>query len=335
MNKTAITQLDEALVKALSTASGSGGDFLPLPLANEFIEYVWDENFLRQTFRTTFMTSQTKDYPKILGGTKVYYQATEGGEATETSMDTATLRLTAKKFMAQLKMSEEVIEDAAFDMETIVQGHFGTTLGAAEEEAMLVGDPDHSPTTAIEANATTTTWFTKDHRLIFYGLLTLAADIAGSISNETRAANRVDAGGNSFSTAIAREAMYNLGKYGRVFSNLVLIINPWSSNQLLDDAKLVTVDKYGPRATIITGEIGRLYGKMRVINSAYCTDGYGVLTHVQNPLIGDRRYIKLKSEEIIQNDQRRYVISERVDFMVDHKPALCQIYDLDMPASTS
>ena len=335
MEKTALKQLDEALVKALSTASGAGGDFLPLPLANEFISYVWDENFMRQAFKTTPMTSKTKDYPKILGGTKVYYQSTEGGEATETSMDTATLRLTAKKFMAQIKISEEVIEDAAFNMEEITQDHFGQTLGAAEEEAMIVGDPDHSPTTSTEANATDTTWFTKDHRMIFYGLLTLASDIAGSIDNETRAANRVDAGGNDFSTAVARQAMYNLGKYGRVFTNLVLIINPWSANQLLDDTKLVTLEKYGPKATIFTGEIGKLYGKMRVINSAYCTDGYGILTHQKNPLIGDRRAIKLKSEDIIQNDQRRYVISERLDFLVQHKTALCQIFDLYMPATTS
>lgn len=327
--------INEALRKALSTAAGSGGDFLPLPLATEFIKYVWDLNFIRQLFPSTTMTSKTKDYPKILGGTKVYYESSEGGESTETGLDTATIRLTAKKLMAQLKMSEEVIEDAASDMNGIVQNNFADSLAAAEEEAMLVGNPDHTPVTATESAATVTTWFTKDHRLIFYGLLTLAADIAGSISNETRAANRVDAGGNDMSTALIRQAMYNMGKYGRVMPNLVLIINPWSANQLMDDPKLITVDKYGANAIIITGEFGKLYGKTRVINSAYCTDGYGVLTHIQNPLIGDRRAIKIKSEDIIKSDQKRYVISERVDFTVQHKPALCQIYDLDMPASTS
>lgn len=327
--------LDEALRKALSTAAGAGGDFLPLPLANEFIDYVWDLNFIRQLFPGTIMTSKTKDYPKILGGTKVFYESTEGGEATETSMDTATIRLTAKKFMSQIKMSEEVIEDAAFDMEGIVSNNFANALAAAEEEAMIVGNPDHTPTTAVEANATATTWFTKDHRMIFYGLLTLAADIAGKISSETRAANRVDAGGNDMTTALIRQAMYNLGKYGRVMQNLVLIVNPWSANQLLDDSKLVTVDKYGANATIHTGEFGKLYGKTTAINSAYCTDGYGVITHVQNPIIGDRRAIKIKSEDIIKSDQKRYVISERIDFTIQHKPALCQIYDLDIPATTS
>ncbi|MHA2363890.1 MAG: phage major capsid protein [Candidatus Hodarchaeales archaeon] len=327
--------LNDALEKALSTAAGAGGDFLPLPLANEFISYVWDQNFVRQLFPAVKMISKTRDMPKVLGDTKVYYESTEGTEATETSMTTATIRLTAKKFIAQIKMSEEVIEDAAFDMETIVEDHFAATLAAAEEEAMIVGDPDHTPTTSTEASATTTTWFTKDHRLIFYGLLTLAADIAGSITNETRAANRVDAAGNDISTALIRQMMYNMGKYGGVFQNLVLLLNPWSSNQLMDDAKLVTIDKYGANATIVTGEFGRLYGKTRVINSAYTTDGYGVMTHVQNPMIGDRRMVKIKSEEIIQNDQRRYVISERIDFTIQHKPALCQIYDLDMPATTS
>lgn len=327
--------LNDAIMKALSTAAGAGGDFLPTPLATEFIKYVFDQNFLRQAFTAVPMESKTRDYPKILGGTKVYYQSTEGGTANNTSINTGTIRLEAKKLMAQMSASEEVIEDAQNDMEMIVKDHFAATLAAAEEEAMIVGDPAHSPTTAVEANATPTTWYTKDHRLTFYGLLSLAGDISGSLENDTRAANRVNASGADMSTAIARQAMYNLGKYGRVMQNLILILNPWSANQLMDDPKLVTLEKYGPNATIFTGEFGKLYGKVAVINSAYCTDGYGVITHKGNPLIGDRRRVKIKQMEWIQDDTRIYVITERLDFTVQYKAALAQIYGLDTPSTAS
>ena len=100
--------LSDALKKALSTAAGAGGDFLPVPLATEFIRYVFNQNFLRQAFRVAPMISKTRDYPKVLGGTKVYYESTEGGTATETSMTTGTIRLTAKKFMSQITISLKV-----------------------------------------------------------------------------------------------------------------------------------------------------------------------------------------------------------------------------------
>jgi len=331
MNKS----LNDAIIKAMSTTAGVGGDFLPTPLAKEFIKYVWDQNFLRQAFTVVPMKSKTRDYPKILGNTKVYYQPTENSSAIISDLNTGTVRLEAKKFMSQLNASEEVIEDAEADMDSIIKTHFAATLAAAEEEAMIVGNTAHTPTTATEASATDSTWYTKDHRLIFNGLLTLAADIAGDLDAGTRAANRVDAGGADMSTAIARQALYNLGKYGRVMNNLIMILNPWSANQLMDDSKLVTLEKYGPKATIFTGEFGKLYGKISVINSAYCTDQYGVITHKQNPMIGDRRRLKIKKEEVITSDSRRYVITERVDFEVQHLGALCQIHSLDAASTVS
>ena len=329
------SNLTDALKKALNTAAGTGGDFLPTPLAKEFIGIVNDLNFLRQAFKTVQMETKTRDYPKILGGTKVYYQPVEGAEGVTTGFNTGTIRLEAKKFMARMNATEEVLEDAQSDMQTIIKDHFATTLAAAEEEAMIVGNTAHTPVTVTEASASSSTWFNKDHRLIFNGLLTLAGDISGSLENDTRAANRVDAAGGDMSTAIARQAMFNLGKYGRVMNDLILILNPWSANQLMDDAKLVTLEKYGPKATIFTGEFGKLYGKVSVINSAYCTDGYGVMTHRGNPMIGDRRQVRIKQADWIQDDTKMYVITERMDFTVQYKSALCQIYSLDTPSTMS
>lgn len=327
--------LDDALLKALSTTAGSGGDFLPLPLAKEFIKYVWDLNFLRQAFRVVPMKSKTLDYPKILSTPAVYYESTEGTAAVQTDFSTATIRLTAKKFLSEIRLSMEVIEDADQDMEAITREHFAAALAAAEEQAMIVGDVGHTATKGTPGAATEADWYTKDHRLIWDGLLTLSSDIAGDLESDTRAANRVDAGGGDMSTAIARQAMYNMGKYGRVMQNLILILNPWSANQLLDDAKLVTLEKYGPKATIFTGEFGKLYGKISVINSAYCTDQYGIVTHKGNPILGDRRKIKIKGEELISNDSMKYVISERADFTVMHKAALCQIHSLEAASTES
>ncbi len=328
--------LSPTLRKALSTAAGVGGDFIPQPLATEFIKFVRDLNWCRQLFRTMPMRAKTLDVPKVLGNTKVYHQPTEGGTAVETTMNTGIVQLTAKKLMAFLTVTQEVMEDAQGNFEQIVKSHFAEQLAAAEEEAMLVGDTAHTPLTATESLADgIVTWFNKDHRLVFDGLLTLSGDIAGSLSAGTRAANRVNGGGNGMSTTLARQAMHNMGKYGRTMSDLVLIVNPWAANQLLDDEKLVTLEKYGPQATVITGEFGRLYGKIRVINSAYMTDTYAVMTNNANPIIGDRRAITLKSDEQVKEDVMIHVITERIDFTVAYKDALCQIHNLEAASTES
>jgi hypothetical protein len=330
-----MNELKNALQKALSTAAGVGGDFLPTPLATEFIDLVREKTFCRQVFRVQKMPNKVWDFPKILGGPKVYYEATEGTAAIETSVTTGTIRLTAKKFIAQIKASMELFEDANADFDAIIRDHFAAGMAEAEEETFIVGDRSHTASAMTEGAATEVNWYVKDHRLAWNGLLTLAGDIVGTLSMGNRAANRVDASGAAISTTLIRQMLYNLGKYGRNYSNLILILNPWSSNQLLDDTKLVTLEKYGPKATIFTGEIGKLYGKITVLTSDFCTDGYGVLTHKGNAIVGDRRLVKMKSEEIIENDQKRIVISQRADMQVEYQDALVQIYDLDQPSTWS
>lgn len=332
--------LQDAITKALTVAGdtvGAGADFIPTPLATEFIGYVRDQNFCRQLFRTVPMEAPTRDYPKVLGGSKTYYQSTEGGTVTsgQNKFKTGTVRLAVKKFMTEVELSEEVIEDSAADIEMIVQDHFAQQTAAAEEECMIAGDPDHTPTTATESAATSTTWFTKDHRLAFHGLLTLAADIAGDLDLGTRAANRVNCGSNDMSATLVRQAIFNLGKYGRTMSDLVLMLNPWSVSQLMDDTKLVTLEKYGPNATIFSGEIGKLWGKVTVINSPFVTDGYGVITHRANPLLGDRRRLKIARDNDISEDTRSFVLSERIDFQVQYLDAMVQLYGLDLPSTAS
>jgi hypothetical protein len=330
--------LDNAILKALdlgqSSAAGKGGDFIPDPLANTFIGFVRDKNFARQLFTVVPMATQTRNYPKILGGAKVYHQRLQGGDARKTGYKTATLKLDAKKFMARIDASAESQEDANQDMDNLTRMQFTEGLAECEEQAFMVGDTNHA-TTETESEADETTWFVDDHRTAFDGLLTLALKSGGDASLDTKPATPVDAGTNEMSTTIVRKALYNLGKYGRTFSNLVLILNPWSVNQLMDDSKLVTLDKYGPNATIFTGEIGKLWGKITVINSAFMTSGYGVITHMGNPIIGDRRRIKLVNRYIEENDAYMYVISERLDFTVQYEGALCALKNLDLPDELS
>jgi len=319
--------LEDALEKSQSTASGVGGDFLPLPLAKEFISLVTDKNWVRQICRVVPMGSMTLDFPKILSGPSVYYESGQNAQAIETTMTTGSIRLTAKKLFAQMKTSEELFEDAAFDMDTIIKDLFVNSMADEEEESFVIGDDAHTATAATVAAATAANWYTKDNRLIFDGLLTLAS--------ATGAATSVNLGGNSFAATYVREAMYNLGVYARAFKDVIILLNPWSANELLDDAKIVTLEKYGPRATIFTGEIGKLYGQTTILTSPNLPDGSGVFFHRGNPLIGDRRLVRLRGEDVIEYDQRRIVLSSRLDFVVQYAAAVGKFFNADRPGAGS
>ena len=335
MNKITSEDLNKALAKAMGSSAGSGGDFIPAPLAKEFIRFVTEKNWCRQMFKNYKMNSATKTVPKILSGPGVYYESTELTDAVETSFSTGSITLTARKLMAQMILPEELIEDSQNDFEKISVDSFSNALAENEERAMMTGEPSHTATAETVAAATSDNWYKKDARLAWNGLVTLSGDIAGTLGSGNRAADRVWADSANMSASIVNQCIYELGKYGRNYSDLVIFLNPWSAMQLLDDAALRTLDKYGSNASIFTGEFGKLYGKATCINSSFVPNGYAVITHKSNPVIGDRRLVKIKQEEVIKNDSRRIVISERMDFGVEYQEAICQVKDLDTPDTLS
>ena len=314
------------IIKQQTTASGYGGDFLPLPIATRYIDYVRDANYCRSLFRVQPMTSKTLDFPKILTAGNVYYENTETATAIRSTFSTGSIRFEAKKLMAKAEVSSECIEDAAFDMEMIVREQCGRNMGQAEEEAMMVGDVSHLATATSPSNATTTNWYQKDHKLIFNGLFTVAA------GNQVQP---VYANGAVCSSTHLRELMYQLGKYGRVMSELVVFLNPWSANQMLDDSKVVTMDKAGTKATIFTGAFFLLYGKINTFNEVFAPNGQGCMTPRLNPIIADRRAVKIERERVAQQDMNRYVISERIDFKVEYDDAVALIEGLEEPSDES
>ena len=316
-------QLRDVLRKATTIGEtpfgrGSSGHiaqpFLPDPLAATFIDLVKEKNYFRSLARVFPMKSRVRTIPKLLTGTKVYYQSTEASEGQETSWTAGTIELIARKLFAWIEISEETLEDGIVDMRSMIREMFVNGMAEWEERMLIQGDSGHSSTTATEANGTTDyvgTWYTKDARLATDGLLTI-----GRESGTQQAVN------GSCTADVFRLGLYKLGLYAKQTNQLVTLLNPYSANQMLADSDLKTIDKYGPKATILTGEIGYLYNKWRIINTDYMPQGYGVTTRVDNLILGDRRKIKLAEDAVIKNDSIIWAISERLAFEVEHDAAV-------------
>ena len=181
----------------------------------------------------------------------------------------------------------------------------------------------------------------------------------GVLTTALQEGNIIDMKGSSFYGGNAykavREAIYKLGLLGRNRGDLVLILNPVSANQLLQSDELMTLDKYGSNATILTGEVGSLFG-VKILESSFlpsngivttgagsgggndddsAKDGtygkgaYGVLIHKPSLILGDLRKVQVENERVIQNDSFRTVISERIAFGMERRAGAVAIGNID------
>jgi hypothetical protein len=75
------------------------------------------------------------------------------------------------------------------------------------------------------------------------------------------------------------------------------------------------------------GIVSLMYG-FPIYEVPLAPEGHIVVLSKISPEIGDRRMIKFKDGEIIESDQRKYVVSERISLNYNWRDALCLIDNL-------
>ena len=118
-----------------------------------------------------------------------------------------------------------------------------------------------------------------------------------------------------------------MGVYGMNLNDLVIIVNPQIAYNLLGLPEVITVDKYGAKATIHSGEVGRIYG-MPILVSEYIantlkddgtddTAGTKTVMMIVNKryfAVADRGSVMLETDRNIVNSTNLLVAHRDVDF---------------------
>lgn len=324
--------LDDAIKKALgctitpemekALTSPELGDFIPEEFANEFIDLVRERNWLRDLFRVITMPTATFFIPKITGDASVFLVSTESTQPTESKPSFASagsVKLEAKKLMGYAQISNETDEDSRIAMMPIIRDSFAEAMAAAEEQAFLLGN--------------FVSFASDDPRSAFDGIAKLALD-----ASQTTTAD------NSDLIKTIEDARLKLGVHGRNVANLVLLVNPFTASKIRQIEQVLTVDKYGPNATVLKGEVGKVMG-ITVIEETYLPEdedsasvfyapftadkGLAMLINKTSPIIGDRRKVKFDQDKVIKTDSIEVAISERIGFTVQYVEALVLIRGLD------
>ena len=114
-------------------------------------------------------------------------------------------------------------------------------------------------------------------------------------------------------------ARTNMGQWGHNPADLVLFLSQAQYYSLVTDSDVTTVDKYGDNATILTGELGKLYGIPLIVSDAFeaaaAAKALGILVNPQNYLIGNHRGLTVEMATDVVAQQRAIVATRRFGFI--------------------
>lgn len=122
-----------------------GGYLVPDEFEHALVQALADQNVMRTLAKVIQTTSGDRKIPVVsTHGTAGWLD--EGKPYTESDETFTQVTLSAFKLGTFLKISEELLNDAAFNVEQYLAVEFARRIGAAEEEAFLTGDGAGKPT---------------------------------------------------------------------------------------------------------------------------------------------------------------------------------------------
>lgn len=136
---------------ALSEGVDSEGGYLvPDEFEHTLVDALADQNVMRGLVKVIQTTSGDRKIPVVsTHGSASWLD--EGRPYVESDEAFSQVSLSAFKLGTFLKISEELLNDSAFSVEAYLATEFARRIGAAEEEAFLVGDGKGKPTGLLAA----------------------------------------------------------------------------------------------------------------------------------------------------------------------------------------
>ncbi|MEE1597217.1 phage major capsid protein, partial [Acidaminococcus fermentans] len=121
-----------------------GGYLVPDEYERTLVAALQEENFFRSLAHTIRTSSGDHTIPVVASHGEAAWM--EEGSAYPESDDTfSQVNLGAHKLGTAIRVSEELMNDSVFDLESYITQEFARRIGTKEEEAFLVGDGKHKP----------------------------------------------------------------------------------------------------------------------------------------------------------------------------------------------
>lgn len=122
-----------------------GGYLVPDEFERTLVEALEEENFFR-TIATVIQTSSGDRKIPVVASKGEAAWIDEEGAFTESDDTFGQVSIGAYKVGTMIKVSDELLNDNAFNLEAYISKEFGRRIGSKEEEAFFIGDGTGKPT---------------------------------------------------------------------------------------------------------------------------------------------------------------------------------------------
>jgi len=226
--------------------SAEGIDWVPTGIGASLHEKVRASGKVAALFSRIDLPTNPWKWP-IEGADATAYRVAEPTSDTATKVGASTPGTVAATFDAEIfgartLWSKSIEADSALAILPYATMKLVQAFVDAEERAIINGDTD-----GTHQDSDTNTAGTTDAAWAWDGLRKKA--LAQTVATATSA--------TALNLGIVRKAM---GKWGVNPAQLAFIIGVSNLHSLLADTNLLTVDKMGPQATILNGQIGSVFG---------------------------------------------------------------------------
>lgn len=307
----------EQICRALDVdTSAEGGTWVPTGIGASLHEKVRAAGRVAALFSRIDLPTNPWKWP-IEGADATAYRVGEPTGDTETKVSASTPGTVAATFDAEIfgartLFSRSLEADSALAILPYANMKLVRAFVDAEEKAILDGDSDGTHQDAdVQAIGAT------DVRTAWDGLRKRALANTSQATTATTSAN----------LALIRASM---GKWGVNPADLAFIVGVSAYHDLITDSNLLTVDKMGPQATILNGQVGSVYGIPVIVsehvrenlNASGVQDGitttktYNLCVNRQEWAMGQRMALDVEVDDSIYREtyQRVLVGFMREDF---------------------
>lgn len=313
--------LVEAVAKAMtSTGSTTGDELVPTDMAASLWDDIYAATRVASLLVPQPMTSDPMDISLSLGDA-TFRKGTQNTATTASDLATAKSTLTTTEQVAEVNWSYTLEEDAVIAMMPAIRAGLARNAAEYVDRFVLNADATNAGTGNInldDADPPDDSYYLSDgqdgirHQWI--------------VDNSGQA---VAGGGDALADADMRSMFGKLGKYFQDAQNDVVIVTDYSTylKGMLALTNVVTVDKMGAQATILTGQLGSYMGVPIVPSNFHPlgeADGKCSTTAGSNTLgsvscfnrqmwrLGYRRGVTIEVDRDIQKRQYILVCSFRI-----------------------
>lgn len=303
-----------------STTAGKGDEIVPTGIATRLWDDVNHETRVASLFNRIDMPTNPFDIPLQLGDVN-WYPGAENTAGTASTPKTAKQTLTAHELVAEVPWSLTLDEDAVFAVLPEVRRTLIRNASEVIDDVLLNADKTTQNNINADGATLTTSTAGMAHFLIgFDGLIHLPL-----IDNTAQGISQA----NTVAASAYLNLLKKLGKYGTSQSETVFITDFATFTSSLGLSSVETVDKLGPNATILNGQLGSIYGHPLIVSGQMrlaeadgkVTDGGNttdrgriLAVNTSQWRVGFRRSLMIETQRDIQKRQNVMVVSLRLGF---------------------